>query len=623
MTKEELIERINDLEWEDFEAKEARSELPKSIWETVGSFSNTAGGWIVLGLKQNDGEFEVSGVKNIEKLELDFSNTLSAKQKFNVLIRPVIKKYHFADGDLLAFYIPLSDKKPVWFNNPDNTFVRYGSADVRASKEEIDAMYRDQAFGTKTAEIVPGSSIGDLNFNSVDNYRDYMARFNKSLAYNKLSTPDFLTKTAVLVDDKLTYSGLLFFGKQDKIREHFFDFRIDLLEIPGTSYSDSTVRYTYRLPEQENLWEYYFALFERINQRIEKPFTLTREGFASEDFPYLEALREATVNLLMHADYFSPAKPRVRVFANHIEFFNPGGLPKPLEILMASDISMPRNKIIAKLFRLVKLAENAGFGFDRMNNGWRSFSNSLPEYTAEKDFFVVKFFFNPNITQQDNETNNKTSNKTNKTNNETNNNTGHIEEYVKMLLGLMTNNPKITIRQLEKESGLTKSGVEWRINLLKKKGIIARSGSVQSGKWEILQLNGFLWSGENLKEEATKTRVKTDPKLGKKLGNGSEKTVEKTVVKIKKGSEKTVVKSSDKMKKTVVKTVGTKISIRAKQIIDAIIENENITREELAIKTGLSIRGVEYQLDKLKKQHRIGRVGSDKGGYWKIITDKN
>lgn len=37
MTKEELIYKINDLEWEDFEAKEAKSELPKNIWETVSA----------------------------------------------------------------------------------------------------------------------------------------------------------------------------------------------------------------------------------------------------------------------------------------------------------------------------------------------------------------------------------------------------------------------------------------------------------------------------------------------------------------------------------------------------------------------------------------------------------
>ena len=82
MTKEELIDRINDIEWEDFEAKEAKSELPKNIWKTVSAFANTSGGWIVLGIKQNDKKFEISGVDNAEKLEQDFQGTLRS-QKFN------------------------------------------------------------------------------------------------------------------------------------------------------------------------------------------------------------------------------------------------------------------------------------------------------------------------------------------------------------------------------------------------------------------------------------------------------------------------------------------------------------------------------------------------------------
>lgn len=43
MTREELIEIIQDIEWDDFEAKEAMNELPKNTWDTVSSFSNTSG----------------------------------------------------------------------------------------------------------------------------------------------------------------------------------------------------------------------------------------------------------------------------------------------------------------------------------------------------------------------------------------------------------------------------------------------------------------------------------------------------------------------------------------------------------------------------------------------------
>jgi ATP-dependent DNA helicase RecG len=49
MTKQELINKLQDIEWEDFEVKQARNEVPKNTWETVSAFSNTAGGWIVFG----------------------------------------------------------------------------------------------------------------------------------------------------------------------------------------------------------------------------------------------------------------------------------------------------------------------------------------------------------------------------------------------------------------------------------------------------------------------------------------------------------------------------------------------------------------------------------------------
>lgn len=369
MTQQELIEKLSSLEWEDFEVKAAKSELPKSIWETVSAFSNTNGGWVVLGVHEKGKSFEIVGVDNPAKLEQDFLNTLRGT-KFNVFVSTKQEMFRFNEKTVLAFYVPVHKNKPVYFNNPKNTFIRRGSADQRATQEETDSMLRDRSFGTKTSEPVSGTNRNSLNNISLNRYRDYMARFNPNASYNRFDETEFLEKLRVMEAGKCTYAGLLMLGKREVIEKHFSDFRIDLLEIPGTSYSDAKQRYTFRIEEQENLWEYYFECFARLKQKVDVQFSLTSDGFGQELSPGLESIREALVNMLMHADYFSPAASRIRIFSNHIEFYNPGGLPKPYEELKSKDISLPRNPILAKLFRMVKLAENAGFGLDKMEHNW-------------------------------------------------------------------------------------------------------------------------------------------------------------------------------------------------------------------------------------------------------------
>ena len=95
MTKVELVAKLKDVEWDDFEAKEAASELPKSVWETVSAFSNASGGWIVLGVKQTGKKFEIVGVKNPEKVESDFLNTVRGGQKLSQRISVTAKKHKF------------------------------------------------------------------------------------------------------------------------------------------------------------------------------------------------------------------------------------------------------------------------------------------------------------------------------------------------------------------------------------------------------------------------------------------------------------------------------------------------------------------------------------------------
>ena len=54
------------------------------------------------------------------------------------------------------------------------------------------------------------------------------------------------------------------------------------------------------------------------------------------------------------------------------------------------------------------------------------------------------------------------------------------------------------------------------------------------------------------------------------------------------------------------------------KILDLIRENPHITRKELAGLVGLSEEGVKFNLNKLKKEKFLKRIGPDKGGHWEV-----
>ena len=476
MTKEELLKRLTDIEWDDFEVKEAKSELPKNVWETVCAFANTSGGWIVLGVKQNGKQFEATGVTNPEKMEQDFIGTVRSHTKLNVPI-PVKAERHNLDGrTILAFYIPSSAIKPVYLNNNlSNTFIRTGSGDQHATDMEIQAIQRDQAFGSRSELSVEGTSLADLSPQSISTYRRRIVMVNEEFAYNNLNDEDFCTKIGVLRNGNLTYGGLLMLGRLDSIHRYVSNFWIDYLEIPGTSYSDATERYTYRMVEQENIWEYYQTLIQRLRLYTDNPFTTGPDGFSPDDNSQLYCIREGLVNMLAHADYFSPMHSTIRVFADRIEFMNPGRFIMDLQLLRQTNSSAPRNPNIIKFFRYAKLSENVGYGIDKILR-WKKLTGKDVKFQSELLMSIVTY------PRQEKNADIDTIGTTEKTSTKTSTKTDEI-------LSVINVTPDVTIEQLMDYCGLKKSGVRYHLEKLKAEGVIIRVGGNKGGYWHINKSN--------------------------------------------------------------------------------------------------------------------------------------
>jgi ATP-dependent DNA helicase RecG len=527
LTKQQLLQHLQDIEWDNFEVKTAKTDVPKDVWKTVSAFSNTSGGWIVFGVSEKKKKFEVVGVDDVEKLESTMLTTLRSKTKFNIKLSPQAKRYKIDGKNVLAFYIPSSDIKPVYFNGVQSTYIRTGSGDQQASEFEINALYRDQAFGSMSEKTVEGTNVDLLNKASYKRFREYLKGFNPNLHYNSMDDEEFNQRLKIVADGKLTYGGLLFLGTNAAITDHFSDFRVDYLEIPATNYTDAEPRYTFRVEEQENLWEYYFVLFQRLRIYANNPLTIGEMGIGHEDTKEIDALREALVNLLIHTDYFSPMKPRIRVFTNRIEFENPGKLPRSVEELMRTDETLPRNPVLAKFFRIAKLCESAGYGFDKMLQ-WRKQTGNevLFETTIDK----TKFTFMTDTTtvkrgtessmindesgiisgtieeksgtisgmkndeggmesgtieaQRDKISYKKTDKKKEKTDKKTDK---KKEKTDKKILHLIQENSQITISEMSEAIGVSQSAINQQIIKMRNAAIIRRDGADKGGKWVIIK----------------------------------------------------------------------------------------------------------------------------------------
>ena len=58
------------------------------------------------------------------------------------------------------------------------------------------------------------------------------------------------------------------------------------------------------------------------------------------------------------------------------------------------------------------------------------------------------------------------------------------------------------------------------------------------------------------------------------------------------------------------------------KILGLIESDPYITTEVMAQEIGITIKGVDWQINKLKAEGKLERIGPDKGGYWQVIEEE-
>ena len=123
MTKTELLRYMTLGESSDIEFKSAKGGLPKSLWESVSAFANTHGGYIILGVEEISGKFELGSLKNAITLIKSFWDLHNSSQKVS---SPICKEsdvsvIQVGDSQVVTIHITAAHRtmRPVFINgNP-------------------------------------------------------------------------------------------------------------------------------------------------------------------------------------------------------------------------------------------------------------------------------------------------------------------------------------------------------------------------------------------------------------------------------------------------------------------------------------------------------------------------
>jgi len=386
----------------DFEAKlaagrDGKGSLPGSFWETYSAMANTDGGTVVLGVaERSDGSFEVAGLQDAARVEQDLWNLLDNRQKVsaNVLAQADVQRQEVDGHDVLVISIPRAPRtsKPIYLNgNPFNAFRRSREGDRRCSELEVRRMMADASDEPGDAEVLDGFGLEDLDQPTLEAWRNiFRARKpdHPFLAGDDLAMLKSLggwRRDRTTGREGLTVAGLLMFGQERPILDRFPRYQLDYREmdegLPGERWQD---RVTIDGTWPGNVFSFFRRVIPKLSADLKVPFRLDADLRRIDVTPAHEALREALVNALIHADYTGTRGIRVFKRRTSFELINPGTLRVSWAEARAGNASDPRNPSLQKMFQLVGFGDRAGSGVPRILQAWHEQHWRPPE--ASEDF---------------------------------------------------------------------------------------------------------------------------------------------------------------------------------------------------------------------------------------------
>lgn len=372
----ELFEALNAQdEGQRLEAK-LSNEAGKSILTTICAFANCDGGEILCGVRRKKGnlfgEYVVEGVEDPDRLQSDVLTACNG-QTFNRPVDVTSNVFELEGKNVVVFSIPTRLPHPchLYFSKeqyPRGVYLRRGPTDRQCTDEDIPTLQQEQVRFSFDSSIVENANFDQLESSLIRKFRDLRFKNHFNPVDQDLPEKQFLERLSCLVERKgrdcPTAAGILLFGCDHAVRQHFPNARYEYARVPSID----------RVPDPglQPLHErktFEGPLMKTINEVIrwlldDLPLETTfNDGLQRQDHPIIRdrIARELVVNAACHRSYLESAPIEITRYSNRIVVQNSGHSLVPIHRL-GSLISKCRNEKIAAALRDIGWADTRGTG---------------------------------------------------------------------------------------------------------------------------------------------------------------------------------------------------------------------------------------------------------------------
>jgi len=325
------------------------------IAEVFCSFANTEGGVVVFGIRKDGG---VVGIPPGKRDILEQFVVNVGLNNCRPLIEPVLDWLQLPDDNQtmkLCLKVDVSKSRYYVHQTSDGRFLkRVGSHRHPIPPEQLGRLLASRNLLIPFEERPAlGSGLESIDHGRVESY--YQNRFKRSFFSDGLTFERLLVnlKLSVDIDNRVVPTNLgiiLFTDQPERVLDGVF---IDIAAYRG-NVADGETADTKRIggpvPEQILQVLRYFQVSPLIATVSRK------EAMGRRDLPaYVDtALQEAVVNAVVHRDYeLTGSQIIIRIFPDHIEIQNPGGLHNTLteEAMYTGCQPIRRNQLLAGFMR--------------------------------------------------------------------------------------------------------------------------------------------------------------------------------------------------------------------------------------------------------------------------------